>query len=320
MAYTLINHGKVTSKTKTTRSGIQQIKHKYDFSGDFEFKGTKFTYEVIIAPFSSSSGKKMKKILLNRKDPTDLTRTKICLGLTKEDVKNYADNKNIQTSAFFIVYAPNKLDSGSGTIQVYNHCSVPRVKIDTAQVWINDVCRSYPVDIEKSKISPVEAMFYLMEQLVVKNLKKTETHLMVAPDNKHVMGIYLKYGYKEIPDSPVCDVAFDNVSGNRNYHIMNKSGLQYDGLINDELFNIDLLHTAASSSSSSASSSSASSTSLMPTLKLPTPTILQSKTTSPKKSSHGGNKRKSKTHKTHTKRKPLIKRPTKKTKRAKSKY
>ena len=311
MAYTLINNGKVISKTKTTRSGIQQMKHTYDFLGDFEFKGTKFTYEVNIAPFSSYGAKNMKKILLNRKDPTDPNRTNICLGLTKEDVKKYADNKNIQTSAFFIVYAPNKLDSGSGTIQVYNHCSVPRVDIHTAQVWINDVCRSYPVGIEKSKISPVEAMFYLMEQLVVKNLKKTETHLMVAPDNKHVMGIYQKYGYNEIPDSPVCDVAFDKVSGNRNYHIMNKSGLQYDGSIKDELFNIELPHKASSSSS------------LMPTLKLPTPTILQSKTTSPKKSSHGGNKRKTKTKtkKTHTKRKPLIKRTTTtQTKRAKSKY
>ena len=162
-------------------------------------------------------------------------------------------------------------------------------------------------------------MFYLMEQLVVKNFKKTETHLMVAPDNKHVMGIYQKYGYNEIPDSPVCDVAFDKVSGNRNYHIMNKSGLQYDGSIKDELFNIELPHKASSPSASS----SASSSSLMPTLKLPTPTILQSKTTSPKKSSHGGNKRKTKTKtkKTHTKRKPLIKRTTTtKTKRAKSKY
>ena len=318
MAYTLINNGKVISKTKMTRSGVRNIKYTREFSGIFEFKGTMFTYEVIIAPFSSSSGKKMKDMLLARKDPTDDTRTKTCLGLTEDDVKKYADNKNIQTSAFFIVYAPNKLDSGSGTIQVYNHCSVPRVDINTAQVWINDVCRSYPVGIEKSKISPVEAMFYLMEQLVVKNLGKTETHLMVAPDNKHVMGIYQKYGYTEIPDSPVCDVAFDKVSGNRNYHIMNKSGLQYDGLINDELFNIELLHTASSSSPLSPSSS------LMPTLNLPTP-ILQSKTTSPKKSSNGGNKRKSKTKtksKTkHTKRKPLIKRTTtKKKKRAKSKY
>ncbi len=318
MAYTLINNGKVISKTKTTRSGIQQINHKYDFSGDFEFKGTMFTYEVNIAPFSYYGAKNMKKILLNRKDPTDPNRTNICLGLTKEDVKNYANNKNIQTSAFFIVYAPNNLDSGSGTIQVYNHCSVPRVNIDTAQVWINDVCRSYPVGIDKSKISPVEAMFYLMEQLVVKNLKKTETHLMVAPDNKHVIGIYQKYGYTEIPDSLVCDVAFDKGSGNRNYHIMNKSGLQYDGLINDELFNIDLLHTASPSSSSSSS--------LMPTLKLPTPPILQSKVTSPKKSSHGGNKRKTKPNQNknqnRTKRKTIIKRTTtKKTKRAKkSKY
>ena len=70
--------------------------------------------------------------------------------------------------------------------------------MDSAQAWINDVCRSYPVGTEKSKISPVEALFYLIEQLVVKNLKKSETHLMVGVDNQHVIGIYEKYGYLKI--------------------------------------------------------------------------------------------------------------------------
>lgn len=317
MAYTLINHGQMISSSKMMRSGRQPIKYTYDFSGDFEFRGTKFTYEVNIAPFSPGGAKNMKKILLNRKDTTDTTRTKTCLDLTKDDVKNYANNNNIQTSAFFIVYAPNKLDSGSGTIQVYNHCSAERVNIDNAQAWINDVCRSYPVGIEKSKISPVEAMFYLMEQVVVKNLKKSETHLMVGIDNQHVIGIYEKYGYVKIPELPACDVAFDKVSRDRKYFIMNKTGLQYDGLINDELFNIDLPYTSLSHTLPQPQPQPLS---LMPTLKLSTP-MLQSKTTSPKKGSHGGNKRKSKTKQKHTKRKTLIKRTIKKTKRAKkSKY
>jgi len=309
MAHPLINYGSVISKTKMTRSGRQQIKYTYDFSGDFEFKGTRFTYEVNIAPFSSGGAKNMKKILLDRKDPTDPTRTKTCLDLTKEDVKNYANNNNIQTSAFFVVYAPNKLDSGSGTIQVYNHCSSERADINNAQAWINDVCRTYPLGIEKSKISPVEAMFYLIEQLVVKNLKKSETHLMVGTNNQHVIGIYEKYGYLTIPDLPACDVAFDKVTGDRNYFIMKKSGLQYDGVIDDELLNIELPHTSLSSALSSVT-------------KLPTPPILQSKVTSPKKSSHGGNKRKTKpkpktkTKKNHTKRKTLVKR-IKRTKKSK---
>ena len=298
MAHTL-NYGNVISKTKMTRSGIQQIKHTYDFSGDFVFKGTMFTYEVNIAPFSSGGAKNMKKILLNRKDPTDPTRSKICLDLTKEDVKKYANNTVIQTSAFFIVYAQNKLDSGSGTLQVYNHCSAERVNIDNAQAWINDVCRSYPVGIEKSKISPVEAMFYLMEQLVVKNLKKSETHLMVSIDNQHVIGIYEKYGYQKIPDLPVCYVAFDKGSGDRKYFIMNKSGLKYDGLINDELFNIESQHTSSSH-----------------TINLTLPT----QNTIPKKN-HGGNKRQTKTLRNKIKTAINYKiKLTKKSKRSKIKY
>ena len=238
MAYTLINKGTKISNRLHRRSS-DRTKYTYDFSGNFLFNGTRFTYMVIIAPYTVDGGKMMKKILLERKDTLDPTRTKTCLELTSDAIKNYDNNARLQTSAFFIVYAPNTLDTGSGTLQLYNHCTKDRDTINTAQAWINDVCRSYPVGIVKSVVSPVSAMFYLIEQLVSKNLKKTETRMMVSVTNVGVLEIYKKSGYIIVPDLPKCDVSHDK-TGNRHYYIVHKPGLVYDGLINDELFNIDL--------------------------------------------------------------------------------
>ena len=238
MAYTLINTG-TPIRNRLNRRSSDRIKYTNDFSGNFLFNGTRFTYMVIIAPYTANGGKMMKKILLERKDTLDPTRTKTCLELTSGAIKNYDNNARLQTSAFFIVYAPNILDTGSGTLQIYNQCTKDRDTINTAQAWINDVCRSYPVGIVKSVVSPVTAMFYLIEQLVSKNLKKTETRMMVSVDNVGVLEIYKKSGYIIMPELPKCDVSHDKI-GNRHYYIVHKPGLVYDGLINDELFNIDL--------------------------------------------------------------------------------
>ena len=301
MAYNLINNGSVTISGRLPRRSTTHVVNVYDFSGNFLFNGTRFTYMVLIAPYSKENGKMMKKILLDRKDPLDPKRSKTCLSLTNEDIQNYDNNSRLQTSAFFIVYAPNTLDSGSGTLQIYNQCSPDRTTIDTAQAWINDVCRTYPVGIEKSRVSPVSAMFYLIEQLVCKNLKKTETHLMVSVDNVNVMPLYNKIGYNVIPDSKQCNVAFDKDTGKRHYHIMSKTGLVYDGVINDELFNIELPVVIRSHAISPA---------ISPAVSLP---VHKSK-----KGSHGGSKRK--TYKRHKfgkfgKRKTGNKYNTKRTKR-----
>ena len=55
--------------------------------------------------------------------------------------------------------------------------------IDYPLVWINDVCR-ITVAEHKLSVSPVGALFYVMEQLTVQNLGKRDIYLFVDITNE----------------------------------------------------------------------------------------------------------------------------------------
>lgn len=93
--------------------------------------------------------------------------------------------------------------------------------MDEADAWINDVCR---VSSSGNTGNPLKALFYLMEQLVVQNLHKTNIKLYITPEPDNVAVLKPKYeslGFiKNFTDTPdICP----NWTGHE--IVMEKTGL-----------------------------------------------------------------------------------------------
>jgi hypothetical protein len=154
------------------------------------FNGIKYNYTIYLYNPTKITNPEKQEIINyfgNR-----IYRGGPCLGLGTEYFKELIRGKDI--SAFFKVQVDGMNNVASGTLQIYDWCDPknPNPSTDNTDVWISDVCKIASPDvvdrekaIKGSTGFPVEAMFFLMEQLAIQNLQKTQIKLLVEnkPDN-----------------------------------------------------------------------------------------------------------------------------------------
>lgn len=196
------------------------------YIGNFDFEENQYSYILYFLPLSTKHQQEVIDFFGNRK----LEDGSTCLDVDTSTITDYINNS--QVSVFCIVYSSEfaypDVDTGSGTIQIYNHLD-DLSDIEDAQCWINDVCRTRNYDIEKSSISPIKALFNLFEQLAISLLHKNIVYLMIVHDIEHadknknkqikttskiLEKIYKNYGFKK-------HKKIQNI-GEINYKIMSK--------------------------------------------------------------------------------------------------
>lgn len=187
---------------------------KTKFKGTFFLDSTEYEYTMYLLPITKQ--KEFEEIV--EYFGTRMFKGKTCLDVTEEKVEQYILNDDV--SAFIIVNPKGINNKASGTLQIYDWCINPpifsqSVKSKThskskshskskthfkttyggsltqeADVWINDVCRVSSVG---NAGNPLKALFYLMEQLVVQNLGKTNIKLYIEPEPDNVAALKPKY-------------------------------------------------------------------------------------------------------------------------------
>jgi hypothetical protein len=139
----------------------------------------------------------------------------VCLDVDEPAVEDYLNNDDVSA---FIMVNPVGIDNiASGTLQIYDWCINPpsptqsqsqsqstssggspsqhisiskSSNIDEADVWINDICR---VSSGPNTGNPLKGLLFLMEQLVVQNLQKTNIKLYIKPKKENVAALKPKY-------------------------------------------------------------------------------------------------------------------------------
>ncbi len=110
---------------------------------------------------------------------------KSCLDITPQDIELNIDTNNISA---YILVQPQGIDNvASAALQVYNWCYPQRNRqkadFSKADIWITDVCRILGANATTTNIgtnaNPLNAMFFLMEQLAIQNLGKNTIKLYV---------------------------------------------------------------------------------------------------------------------------------------------
>ena len=195
------------------------------FQGSFDLDSTNYEYTIYLLPIKKR--KEINEIVSyfgNR-----MFQGNLCLKIDETDIKQYLKFKDVSA---FIMVNPVGIDNiASGTLQIYDWCIDPPPQsqspsqsqstssggsssqhissskspnIDEADVWINDVCR---VSSGQNTGNPLKGLFFLMEQLVVQNLQKTNIKLYIKPKKENVDALKPKYeslgfikNHKEHPD------------------------------------------------------------------------------------------------------------------------
>lgn len=226
--------------------------NKTKFQGSFHFDSNNYEYTIYLLPIKKRDKKQINEIIDyfgNRQ-----FKGSICLEVDEDAVASYIDDKNV--SAFFMVNPVGVDNVASGTIQIFDWCinppnfsssSIKSTKsastkstsnsakpqnMDEADAWINDVCR---VSSSGNTGNPLKALFFLMEQLVVQNLGKTNIKLYITPEPDNVAVLKPKYeslGFiKNFTDTPdICP----NWKGHE--IVMEKTGLTPEQSIIDFSF------------------------------------------------------------------------------------
>lgn len=183
----------------------EQIKSKTYFAGEIQIDGTLFSYEIFLLPIIRKKEKdrnSMEEYLI-KKLGTRLKDGKACLDITEDVVRSNIDNGNYSAFGFIknLTDENEWLDEASGTMQYYDWCK----KRKGPQLWINDLCRitepvSSPIGAKKPSTSPLKALMTVFEQVAVKLLGASLTHLYLLvrdqePERSVLPGIYNKYGF-----------------------------------------------------------------------------------------------------------------------------
>jgi hypothetical protein len=161
------------------------------FSGSINYGNSIYDYEIFLLPVKDIS---YRNEIINR-ITNRIRNGQVCLDITEDLVK---DTLDYDGSAYGFVREKGTQDEGSGSLQIYNWCSLKRKgnSLDNIQVWINDVCRITAPNTKKSVISPVKVLFYLFEQLIIHNIQKEDVYLMVEPKEGPILvPIYNTYGF-----------------------------------------------------------------------------------------------------------------------------
>ena len=169
---------------------FHNVTGNHKFTGTFIYKELDYEYTFYLPEFESDEKDEVITKFGNRMQKDADGNAKFCLDIDEETITNFIDLN--QVSAYVIVNQVGSDETASGTLQIYNWC--PRRKnIDYPLVWINDVCR-ITVAEQKLPVSPVGALFFVMEQLTLQNLGKRDIYLFVDT-KKEAEKIKLKYVY-----------------------------------------------------------------------------------------------------------------------------
>jgi hypothetical protein len=212
---------------------FNNVTGKHKFTGTFIYKELDYEYTLYLPRFNSHERLEVISKFGNR-----MQADKFCLDINEETIAGFIDLN--QVSAYVIVNQVGSDETASGTLQIYNWC--PRRKnIDYPLVWINDVCRITVAGQDKLTVSPVGALFFVMEQLTLQNLGKTDIYLFVDKTNDTnkitLKNIYsTKYGF--ILNSEDQDLCRKHKAGNH-LMVMKKTGLEN----NSEVLNLSFLTT-----------------------------------------------------------------------------
>jgi hypothetical protein len=181
---------------------FHNITGKHKFTGTFVYKELDYEYTFYLPEFEPDERTEVISKFGNRMQKDADGNAKFCLDIGEDTIEGYIDNN--QVSAYVIVNQLGSDETASGTLQIYNWCpKKTKIKkeepIDYPLVWINDVCR-ITVAEDKLPVSPVGALFYVMEQLTIQNLGKRDIYLFVDITNetnkntlKNIYGT--KYGF-----------------------------------------------------------------------------------------------------------------------------
>ncbi len=157
-----------------------------EFTGTFIYNNDTYEYVLYLPPFVSPD--------IIEYFGTRTHNKKTCLDVDKATVTMYIKKKDV--SAFIIVNQQNSDEKASCTLQIYDHCSPYVSTRNTAQVWINDLCR---IAGTGSKTQSVNALLFFAEQLTVQNLNKTDIYLFVDTsdiNNKNgLISLYISKGF-----------------------------------------------------------------------------------------------------------------------------
>jgi hypothetical protein len=176
--------------------------------GHFDFNGNQYIYNLYLQPLSKKNQNEVIAFFGNRKTYNASTqRDESCLNTNADDIREYLapdNNYNIWAFGKVWLHKEGELndDIASGTLQI-----VDQLIMGKDQYWISDVCRTRDNDKEKSKISPIPALFYLFEQLILQKKGETKIWLMVdavedrADPPSILENIYTKYGFHKEPDN-----------------------------------------------------------------------------------------------------------------------
>lgn len=177
---------------------FNNISNQSKFSGTVLYQNIEFEYDIYLIP-SNETNEIIQRISSRKRMENGVE--KVCLGVDQARISSMLDNDDV--SALGFVREKGTQDEGSGSLQIYNWCSLKRKYHDEynyAQVWINDVCRITQPGTQKSKISPIKVLFILFEQLAAQNINKNEIYLMVEPKEYNILGpIYTNYGFTKVP-------------------------------------------------------------------------------------------------------------------------
>ena len=162
---------------------------KTKFKGAFSLDSTDYEYTMYLLPITKQ--KEYDEIVDyfgNR-----MFKGNVCLDVDEPAVEDYLNNDDV--SAFIMVNPVNIDNVASGTLQIYDWCNTSSTSsksqnINSADVWINDVCR---VSSSGNTGNPLKALFYFMEQLVVQNLGKNNIKLYIEPEPDNVKVLKPKY-------------------------------------------------------------------------------------------------------------------------------
>ena len=190
---------------------------KTKFQGSFQLDSTNYKYIMYLLPII----KKREYDEIVNYFGNRMFKGSVCLEVDEDAIIDYLDNNDVSA---FIMVKPDGVDNvASGTLQIYNWCNTSSASqnINDADVWINDVCR---VSSSGNTGTPLKALFYFMEQLVVQNLGKTNVKLYIDSEPGNVAALKPKYeslGFvKNLIDNPeICP----NWTGTE--IVMEKSGL-----------------------------------------------------------------------------------------------
>ena len=218
---------------------FNNVTGNHKFTGTFIYKELDYEYTLYLPEFEPDERTEVISKFGNRMQKDADGNAKFCLDIGEDTIEGYIDNN--QVSAYVIVNQLGSDETASGTLQIYNWC--PRRKnIDYPLVWINDVCRITVPGQDKLPVSPVGALFYVMEQLTVQNLRKSDIYLFVDT-RKEAEKIKLKYVYST--DYGFILNSEDNVlcrkhTADEHLMVMNKPNLKN----NNEVLNFSFLTTS----------------------------------------------------------------------------